>query len=133
MTLVFDIPKLQQWIKEIERQEPGDTAAARRECQKRLTEAWKKPYLQSSLAVLIQSDVPIKDVAETLRRQCEPQQRGKPGGQIQRWRRPHYLVAYLRSEQCAERSRDKSITHWLNRANGWALMRGKPPLDPSVG
>ena len=42
VTLVFDIPKLQQWIEEIERQEPAETVAARREYEKRLTEAWKK-------------------------------------------------------------------------------------------
>ena len=75
MTVYFNIPKLQQLIEEIERQEPAETAAARREYEKRLTEAWKKPYQPSSLAILIQSDVPIKDVAEALRRQCEPQQR----------------------------------------------------------
>jgi hypothetical protein len=132
-----DILPLQQLIEEIERKEPEETATARREYEKRLTEAWKKPYLPSSLAILIHSDVPIKDVAETLRRQCEPQRQGKPGGRHQRWRLPHYIVAYLveRSERspCTERSRDESITHWINVINRWAFMRGKRPLDPEVG
>ena len=67
MVRVFDIPKLQQWIEEIERREPAETAAVWREYEKRLTEAWKKPHQWSSLAVLIQQpDVPIKDVAEVL-------------------------------------------------------------------
>jgi hypothetical protein len=138
VTVFVDIPKLQQLIEEIERQEPEEVAAARRERDKRLTEAWKKPpRQQSALAILIQSDVPIKDVAEALHRQFEPQRQGKPGGRHQRWRLPHYIVAYLveRSERspCTERSRDELITHWINVINGWAFMRGKPPLDPVVG
>lgn len=135
MTLSFDIPKLQQWIEEIERQEPEEVAAARRERDKRLAEAWEKsPRQQSALAILIRSDVPIKDVAEALHRQVEPQRQGKPGGRHQRWRLPHYIVAYLveRSERlpCAERSRDELITRWINVING---MRAEPLLDPVVG
>ena len=130
MVRVFDIPKLQRLIEEIERQQPEETVAARREYEKRLTEAWKASHQQSSLAILIQSDIPIKDIAAALRGECKSRRRGKPGGQHQRWQRPHYLVAWL-----AERSyrTDASITHWINVINGWAFMRGKPPLDPEVG
>jgi hypothetical protein len=139
VTDFVDIPKLlQQLFEEIQLQEPEEVAAARRERDKRLAEAWKKlPRQESDLAILIRSDVPIKDVAVALRRQFEPQRQGKPGGRHQRWRLPHYIVAYWveRSERapCAERSTDESITHWINVINGWAFMRGKPPLDPVVG
>jgi hypothetical protein len=133
VTVYVDIPKLQQFIEEIERQEPAETAAARREYEKRLDEAWKTPpRQQSALAFLIRCNVPIVDVAAALRRECEPRRPGNPGGRYLRWQRPHYLVANL-VEQSAWRSRDESITNWINVINGWAFMRGKPPLDPAVG
>jgi len=133
--VLIDVPKLQRWLEDIDRLEPNATAAARRESEKRLTEAWKKPpRQQSGLAILIQSDVPIKDVAAAVRRACEPQRVGKPGGQHLRWQRPHYLVAYMVEQSpCDEHSEDELITRWINGINGWAVMRGKKPLDPEPG
>jgi hypothetical protein len=148
------VSTLQQLVEEIE--ELKGTAAARRERDRRLDEAWKKPpRQQSALAFLIQSDVPIKDVAVALRRECESRRAGKPGGL--RWRLPHYLVAYLverwrsrlrlsddgmamaaMTEIClppsgVEWSTDELITYWIKYTNGWAFMRGKTPLDPEIG
>jgi hypothetical protein len=108
-------------------------AAARRERDRRLYEAWKKPpRQQSALAFLIQSDVPIKDVAVALRREVEPRQRGKPGGRHLRWLRPHYLVAWLVEQSSNKYSTDALITWWINYING-AFMRGKPLLDLRTG
>jgi hypothetical protein len=144
VTVRFD--NLQQLIEEIERK-PEETAAARREYEKRLTEVWKKPpRQQSALAFQVQSDVPIKDIAGALRYQCEPRRPGKPGGRHLRWQRQHYLVAWLVErgptlppEVCCEAAiashtgTDELISHWINVINGWAFVRGKRPLDPRVG
>jgi len=135
--VTVDIPQ-QWWIEEISRQEPKETAAARREYEKWLTEAWKKkPRQPSCLAVLIQQpDVPIKDIAAVLRWQCAPQWAGKPFGPHLRWQRPHYLVAWLvELSSCAEQSKDKdeSIRYWIKNVSRWAFMRGKTPLDPEPG
>jgi hypothetical protein len=112
--------------------------AARREYEKRLTEAWKKgPRQQSSLAVLIQSDTPIKDVAAALLHQYGPRRPGKPGGWHLRWQRPHYLVAYMVERTSPRRAlhmvTDQFISRWIEAINGWAFMRDKTKLDPEPG
>jgi hypothetical protein len=150
---------LQQLIEKIDRQKPKATAAAQREYEKRIGEAWKQPPpQQSALAFLIKSDAPIKDVAAALLHQYEPRRPGKPGGPHLRWQRPHYLVAWLveryqddslrlsddgmamaaMTDICLspagiEWSTDELITHWINVINGWAFMRGRPPLDAGPG
>jgi hypothetical protein len=106
------------------------------EYKKRLTEAWKKKPPQSGLAILIQQlDVPIKVVAEVLRREYPRRRVGRPAGR--RWESPHYVVAYMvkrtSPRQAPHMITDEFISRWIEDINGWAFMRGKSPLDPEPG
>jgi hypothetical protein len=124
----------QRLIELIDSRQPKDVIAALRERERRLTEGWKnQPKNQSSLAWLIQSDYPIRDVATLLRGLYRPRRRGKPGGACWRWTRPHYLVAWLVENQPRAERTDKLITAKIRTINGWWIMRGKMPLDPEPG
>jgi hypothetical protein len=77
---VFDIPKLERWLEAIDRAQPA-IAAARREAERQLTEAWKKPRRESVIAGLIYAGVPAKTIAVVLRRECGigiERRRGRP-------------------------------------------------------
>jgi hypothetical protein len=107
----------------------GNTSPPWLEYKKRLTEAWKKKPPRSGLAILIkQFDVPIKFVAEVLRREYPRRQVGRPGGL--HWESPHYVVAYLVNASPAKRRTDELITHLIKTINKGLAMRRKPPLDP---
>jgi hypothetical protein len=101
------------------------------ERDRRLAEAWKAPPKQESgLAILIRDpSAPIEHVADVLRAECAKRGRGKPGGAHWRWTKPHYLIAHFIEQSGAERT-DGCISDWIDKVNGWAMMRNRKRLDP---
>lgn len=113
--------------------EPLPADAYERRCAK-IRDAWKQPQKNpSSLALLIRSDYPIKDIAALMRNLYRPRRRGKPGGAHWRWTLPLQLAAWLVGRLPRAERTDKAIADVIRILNGWAFRRGKRPLDSRPG
>jgi hypothetical protein len=133
----IDIAKFERWIEALdflaERVRPA-TAAARRQAEKELTEAWKKPRRGSAPALLLRTyDIPIETIATVLRRDCSDEHAGPGRGEHTRWTRAHYLVAWYIEALPRRQRTNGAITRMIAFVNKGLSVRGKPTLDPEVG
>ncbi len=124
---VFDVAKLQRWINELERQEPKETAAARREYKKYVTESWKNPqssvtgdpWIDAVIALGEHDDIEplisyldttpvlaeqlhdLKCILRMLHARGRKHNRGRPDGTLWRWTHSNYLTAWIAEQRIA--------------------------------
>ncbi len=99
-------------------------------------------FLRSDRPLSAENRRNLAGLIEILHARSRPRRPGRPGGKLMRWQDLTYVATFLvesrlnawREEngtrKVPDAVRDQLVESTIRDTKGWAMMRGKPPLDP---
>jgi hypothetical protein len=99
-------------------------------------------FLRSDRPLSAENRRNLAGLIEILHARSRPRRPGKPGGKIMRWKDPTYVATFVvetrlnawRKEhgtrKVPDAVRDQLVESTIRDTAGWAMMQGKPTLDP---